>query len=265
MDDPAGRARRAERRPPRPAARIPAGLDATLVLVRHGESAFIVRGPLPGPGRHAAVRHRAGARPALVAERLAPPHAARRCRSPPAPPLEIVHSPLAPDRPRPRGGHRRGRAAGGSAGPIPVRPDPRLRSRSARATGRASLATRSRRATARELAAWRRTPTEAWAPGGESPARRPGAGRARRSRDLLARARRRPAARARSTAPQVAGYGDAAADQPWSIVVGHDGVFKVAAADPVRPAARAVLDVVDRTCAGSRSSSSGPAGRSSGR
>jgi broad specificity phosphatase PhoE len=28
--------------------------------------------------------------------------------------------------------------------------------------------------------------------------------------------------------PQVAGYRDAPRDQPWSIVVGHDGVFKVA-------------------------------------
>ena len=28
-------------------------------------------------------------------------------------------------------------------------------------------------------------------------------------------------------APQVGGYHDAAADQPWTILVGHDGVFKV--------------------------------------
>jgi hypothetical protein len=28
--------------------------------------------------------------------------------------------------------------------------------------------------------------------------------------------------------PQVAGYRDPAPDHPWSIVVGHDGVFKVA-------------------------------------
>jgi hypothetical protein len=27
--------------------------------------------------------------------------------------------------------------------------------------------------------------------------------------------------------PQVAGYGDPAPEQPWSIVVGHDGIFKV--------------------------------------
>ena len=77
------------------------------------------------------------------------------------------------------------------------------------------------------LAAWRRTPTEAWAPGGESLAQvagarpagtdrgpggaspraaRPGAWIATRSR---ATATRRPSA------------------LPWSIVVGHDGVFKV--------------------------------------
>ena len=77
-----------------------------------------------------------------------------------------------------------------------------------------------------ELAAWRRRPVEAWAPGGESldvvQARvrptlagvldRLGHGRARGSLDR----------------PQVGGYrGVAHADQPWSVLVGHDGVFKV--------------------------------------
>ena len=28
-------------------------------------------------------------------------------------------------------------------------------------------------------------------------------------------------------APQVRGYGDGVPDQPWTILVGHDGVFKV--------------------------------------
>ena len=37
---------------------IPDGLDATLVLVRHGESTFIAEGPLPGPGRDAALADR---------------------------------------------------------------------------------------------------------------------------------------------------------------------------------------------------------------
>ncbi len=77
-----------------------------------------------------------------------------------------------------------------------------------------------------ELAAWRRRPVEAWAPGGESLA--------------VVQARVRPAlagilerlARGRQPGsldrPQVGGYrGVAPAEQPWSILVGHDGVFKV--------------------------------------
>ena len=63
---------------------IPAGLDATLVLVRHGESRFIVEGrfqgqaetPLSATGR---------AQAAAVAARLADPHGLPPCRSPPAP------------------------------------------------------------------------------------------------------------------------------------------------------------------------------------
>ena len=75
------------------------------------------------------------------------------------------------------------------------------------------------------LATWRRTPTLAWAPGGERLAEvrervRPGLG------DMLAElaAAGRPGS---IDTPQVAGYRDAVSDQPWTILVGHDGVFKV--------------------------------------
>ena len=76
------------------------------------------------------------------------------------------------------------------------------------------------------LSAWRRRPLEAWAPGGESLPEvqtrvRPGLAA------VLARLGEsgRPGSLDR---PQVAGYHDVAIDHPWSIVVGHDGVFKVA-------------------------------------
>jgi probable phosphoglycerate mutase len=77
-----------------------------------------------------------------------------------------------------------------------------------------------------ELATWRRAPLEGWAPGGESlpevQARLRPALTA-----LLARLGqgRQPGTQDR---PQVAGYRDVRPDHPWSIVVGHDGVFKVA-------------------------------------
>ena len=90
MDDPAGERTLtvAER------ALIPDGLDATLVLVRHGESTFIVEGrfqgqaesPLSPTGRRQA---------ALVAARLAAPHAPPALPIPTGDPVELVHSPLA--------------------------------------------------------------------------------------------------------------------------------------------------------------------------
>jgi probable phosphoglycerate mutase len=75
------------------------------------------------------------------------------------------------------------------------------------------------------LATWRRQPLDAWAPGGES------------LRDVQARLRpaittllgRLAAGGVPGTldGPQVAGYRDAPAEQPWSVLVGHDGLFKV--------------------------------------
>ena len=76
------------------------------------------------------------------------------------------------------------------------------------------------------LEAWRHDPLTAWAPGGESVA------------DVDVRVRialRALLADLATVAPepktgrsQVLGYADVPADEPWSIVVGHDGVFKVA-------------------------------------
>src|SRR5690349_5057765 len=72
---------------------IPEGLDATLVLVRHGESEFIVEGrfqgqaetPLSGTGRRQA---------RLAADRLARPHRSPALPVPQGAALEIAHSPL---------------------------------------------------------------------------------------------------------------------------------------------------------------------------
>jgi broad specificity phosphatase PhoE len=78
-----------------------------------------------------------------------------------------------------------------------------------------------------ELAAWRRRPHEAWAPGGESIA----AVQARVRPALAAVLERLGHGRPRGSLdrPQVGGYRgvDPAPDQPWSVLVGHDGVFKV--------------------------------------
>ena len=202
---------------------IPTGLEATIVLVRHGESELIVErrfqgqveSPLSADGRRQA---------ALVAGRLAHPLASPALPIPEGPPLAIVHSSL-------------GRATETAAAietalgtadsfgrPIPRRPDDRLKEIGQGAweglLGSAIAASDGER-----LATWRTRPTEAWAPGGERLA--DVRARVRPAIDeLLAElaAAGRPGAVNR---PQVAGYGDGGADQPWTIVVGHDGVFKI--------------------------------------
>jgi probable phosphoglycerate mutase len=197
---------------------IPDRLDATLVLVRHGESQLIVEGRFQGQAE-TPLSARGLRQAALVAERLAHPHDAPALPVPIGPLREVVHSPL-----------RRATATaeailGALDAPPPGRPDPGLTEMGQgewEGLHRDEIATRY----ADVLAAWRRSPTTTWAPGGESIADvqarlRPALGA------LLARLAEGgvPGTLDRS---QVAGYEDGPETQPWSIAVGHDGVFKVA-------------------------------------
>lgn len=76
------------------------------------------------------------------------------------------------------------------------------------------------------LAGWRRDPLAMWAPGGES--LNAVDGRVRIALEqILARLREREGATAGHRS-QVLGYGEAPSHDPWSIVVGHDGAFKIA-------------------------------------
>ncbi len=199
---------------------IPDGLDATLVLVRHGESTFIAQGRFQGQAE--TPLSPTGLRQAdLVGRRLARPHDPAALPLPTRPPLELVHSPL-------QRATQTAQAIGGALAadgrPVHLRPDPAFLEISQGAWDglhRTEVEARY----ARELSAWRQRPLEAWAPGGESipevQARvRPGLA------VLLARLAdgRPPGSPDRS---QVAGYRDPVPDHPWSIVVGHDGVFKV--------------------------------------
>ena len=230
MDDPA-RARPLNDREPEgrtderadPGPAIPASLDATLVLVRHGESELIVQrrfqgqaeSPLSATGRRQA---------ALVAARLARPHDRPALPIPAGPPLAIVHSPLGRAAETAAAIHAATAAPDAFDATIPVRADRRfLEIGQGQWEGLLSSDIETR--DGERLAAWRRTPTIAWAPGGERLA-------AVRERvapaltDLLAElaAAGRPGS---IGAPQVAGYRDRVPDQPWTILVGHDGVFKV--------------------------------------
>ena len=216
MDDPArGRTLTAAA-----ASLIPDGLDATIVLARHGESTFIVEGRFQGqadsPLSPTGLRQ-----VSLLSERLAHPHEPPALPIPSGDPVELVHSPLLRTTETAEAIEQAMRRAGVS---VARRPDPgflEIHQGAWQGLHRDEIAAHH----GAELAAWRRTPLVAWAPGGESlpevQARvRPALA------TMLARLGdgRPPGTHDRS---QVAGYGDPVPDHPWSMVVGHDGVFKV--------------------------------------
>jgi broad specificity phosphatase PhoE len=208
-----------------PTPLIPEGLDATLVLLRHGESELIREGrfqgqaetPLSDVGRRQA---------ALAAARLAAPHASPMLPIPGGRPLEIVHSPLA------RTAETASLVAaaigaGDEAGAaLTVRPEPGLLE-IGQGDWEGETHDEIARRWAAELAAWRRRPDEAWAPGGESLAQVQS--RARPALATILEQLGRDYPRGSLDRPQVGGYRGAGLDasQPWSVIVGHDGLFKV--------------------------------------
>ena len=206
---------------------IPEGLDGVLAFVRHGESQWVAEGRFQGQGDPPLSD--LGRRQALLTAR----RIARRSRRPalplPAgPPQAIVHSPLARAA---ETANLIGRAVSGGRGdaaveaPVPLLPEPGfLEIGQGEWEGLPGTEVVAR--WGELLEAWRRDPLEAWAPGGED------------IRTVDARVRialRRVLGDLATDAPapvtgrsQVLGYGDVPADEPWTIVVAHDGVFKVA-------------------------------------
>jgi len=208
---------------------IPDGLDATLVLLRHGESEWIVQGlfqgqsetPLSPVGRQQAE---------LAAARLARPHDPPALPVPGGRPVEIVHSPLARTAATAQAvadAIAQDAATHGEATTrVPVRPEPGILE-----IGQGEWEGVHQDEIVRRwpdvIAGWRRRPWETWAPGGESIA-----AVQERVRPALAQVLERLGdgyPRGTVDRPQVHGYAGAggSGDQPWSILVGHDGVFKV--------------------------------------
>ena len=196
---------------------IPDRLDATLVLARHGESEFIVEGRFQGqaetPLSPTGLRQAA-----LLAERLAHPHDPPALPVPAGPLREVVHSPL-------RRTTQTAEAILAQLPGVPARAEPGLLEIGQgewEGLHRDDISARY----ADVLAAWRREPVRTWAPGGESIA-----DVQTRLRPALAGILARlaeggvPGTLDRS---QVAGYMDAPPNDPWSIAVAHDGVFKIA-------------------------------------
>jgi probable phosphoglycerate mutase len=204
---------------------IPDGLEATLVLVRHGESELIVERrfqgrletPLSATGRRQA---------SLVAGRLARPHDPPALPVPSGAPLAIVHSPLA--RTAETAGAIRaafdGRTGADAWTDVELRPDPAF-VEIGQGDWEGRLASEIEANDGERLAAWRRSPAEAWAPGGEplSEVR----SRVRPGLEALLRELGDAGRPGSIHAPQVPGYRDPVGDGPWTILVGHDGVFKV--------------------------------------
>jgi phosphoserine phosphatase len=216
VDDPA----RGGRLTPSTDPVIPGGLDATIVFVRHGESTFIVEGRFQGqadsPLSPLGLRQAA-----LVGPRLARPLDPPALPVPAGPPLEIVHSPLARTAATAAAIEDAMQSAGG---PVSRRPDPgflEIAQGAWEGLHRDEINARH----GAELAAWRRAPLEAWAPGGESLTEVQARVRPALA-TILARLGegRSPGTHDRSPVP---GYADPVLEHPWSIVVGHDGVFKV--------------------------------------
>jgi broad specificity phosphatase PhoE len=202
---------------------VPEGLDATLVLLRHGESEYIVRNLFQGqaetPLSPVGLRQAA-----LAGERLARPHASPALPVPQGRPLEIVHSPLSRTR----------QTAQAVADAIRASDDADVPLRAERGfieigqgewegLHQDEIAARYPEA----LAGWRRRPWDVWAPGGESIAEVQARVRPALAGVLERLGRDYP--RGSLDRPQVGGYAGAGhhGDQPWSVIVGHDGVFKV--------------------------------------
>lgn len=202
--------------------RIPEGLDATLVLVRHGESEYIVEGRFQGQA-DTPLTDRGRRQAGLVAARLAAPHDSPPLQIPGGDALELVHSPLARTRQTAEAIAAAVTGATG-AGQLALRPDAgflEIGQGAWEGLHRDEIASRY----ADRLATWRRRPTEAWAEGGESLATVQARVRPALA-EILGRlaAAGEPGTRDRD---QVSGYGEPRATHPWSILVGHDGVFKV--------------------------------------
>ena len=207
-----------------PGSPIPDGLDGALVLVRHGQSQLIEEGRFQGQldsqltavGRDQAL---------AVANRLVGRRVPPALPVPATLPNEIVHSPLARTAATAEaiaGALAASEAAGAN---VAVRGDPGFLE-IGQGDWEGLTGTEIAERYGETLAAWRRRPWETVAPGGETlgdVAARVGPALATVLTGL--RDGREAGTLDRS---QVAGYGDAAPDHPWAILVGHDGVFKIA-------------------------------------
>ena len=210
-----------------PPLAVPPDLDASLVLLRHGQSVWLAEGRFQG--RADTPLSPLGERQAALAgARLADPAAPPRLPVPAGDPVAIIHSPLA----------RTAQTAAAVAAAIALRgrPAPPLVAE----PGRIEIAQGAWEGLYQrdveagwpsEIAGWRRDPVRTFAPGGESLIDVD-----RRVREALNgvvdRLQRASVAApdggaSAAAGPTAASFYDPHAG-PWIVLVGHDGAFKVA-------------------------------------
>jgi broad specificity phosphatase PhoE len=231
----------------------PAG-DVTLVLVRHGETDAIrdrrfqgrADTPLSARGRRQA---------ALVADRLAGRTLRPPLPLPVSPPRRIVHSPLSRAADTAAAIAAAFRTAGAD---VPLVTEVALAEIGQGAWEGMRLEEIEAEHGA-ALAAWRRAPWVAHAPGGEALAQADARVRAWLGPALASLAGATESPRGGSGRPQVLGYEDETPDVPWAVLVAHVGVFKVlllALLDlpltafwrfPFAPAAITIVEIRDGT------------------
>lgn len=202
---------------------IPPAIDATLVLVRHGESTWIAEQRFQGR-RDPPLSPRGERQAALVAARLADPLAPPSLPIPAGPPVAIWHSPL--------GRARATAAAVAAAAAVPANrpplvPEPGL-SEIGQGEWEGLLLSQVVERHADALTRWRRAPLGNEAPGGEPLTEADGRIRTALAGILpvLAGAAQASVAFDLRRSP-VPGYGPPPPPRPWGIVVGHEGVFRL--------------------------------------
>ena len=210
---------------------LPPDLAASLVLLRHGQSVWLAEGRFQGQA-DTPLSPLGERQAALAGVRLADPWAPPRLPVPPGDPIAIVHSPLARTA-QTAAAVAAAIAAAGRPAP-PLVPEERLRE-----IGQGAWEGLFQRDVEagwpEEIAGWRRDPVGTFAPGGESLVEVDRRVRSALSAviDGLAHASSTSlsaadaSALAGSPAPATPSFYDPHAG-PWTLLVGHDGAFKVA-------------------------------------
>ncbi len=212
---------------PIPTLLIPTGLDATIVLLRHGESAWVSEGRFQGQGDSPLSPD--GIRQAeLAATRIAHPAIVPSLPIPGGRPVEIRHSPLlrttATARAVATAIAASDRASDGDAPDVRLIPDTGFME-IGQGDWEGRFTTEIEERWGDVLAGWRRDPLTTWAPGGESLDEVD-----RRVRASLETVLGNLVPDGGGTSihgSQVLGYTAGGGTEPWTLVVGHDGVFKV--------------------------------------